>query len=163
MGDPTPRVNLSIAARLWFRIRLALVLGMLAIPLPAAAALGGDISTIAADQQQIRGTLRVSSTARYAIHEIQGPTSTTVREYVSPAGQVFGIAWRGPFMPDLRQVLGDKFDTYVGAMANRRVKGPVLIDLPGLVVHASGRMRNFSGRAYVPGLVPEGVAPEEIQ
>ena len=133
------------------------------MPVVAAAALGGDVSTVTSDRQQMQGTLRVANTAQYAIHELQGPTATTVREFVSPSGKVFGVAWRGPQMPDLRLLLGESYDAYLSAMVNRRVKGPVLIELPGLVVRSSGHMRNFSGQAYVPALVPQGVAAEEIK
>jgi hypothetical protein len=34
------------------------------------------------------------------------PEGTSVRRYVSPAGKVVAVAWKGPVMPDLRQVLG---------------------------------------------------------
>jgi Protein of unknown function (DUF2844) len=144
-------------------LRISILLGALLLPLSAGAVLGGDASTIAVDQQKMPGTLRVSGTQHYTVHEIQGAAATAVREFVSPAGQVFGVAWRGPFMPDLRQLLGSNFDTYIAAMGRRHVKGPVSIELPGLVVHSSGRMRNFFGQAYVPALVPQGVTVEEIR
>jgi len=143
---------------------VALALAMSVVPLPAVAALGGDEPTVQADQAQIRGTLRVSRTARFSVHEIQAPSGTAVREYVSPAGKVFGVAWQGPAMPDLRQVLGEHFDRYVELVRSRRTgRGPVSIEEPGLVVQSSGHMRAFVGKAYVPGLLPQGVAAEEIK
>lgn len=135
----------------------------LAIALPAVAALGGDEATVQADQAQIRGSLRIARTARYAVHEIEAPSGTIVKQYVSPAGKVFAVAWQGPRMPDLRQVLGEHFDAYLEAVRNKRARGPVSIRQPGLVVHSSGHMRAFVGKAYLPEMLPQGVAADEIR
>jgi hypothetical protein len=129
----------------------------------AIAALGGDVATVVADQAHINGKLVVSQTQKYTVHEIQAPSGTVVREFASPAGTVFGVAWSGPTMPDLRQVLGPYFDQYVGAAAKRTRRGPVLIEQPGLIVQSGGHMRAFVGKAYVPQAVPQGVAIDEIR
>jgi hypothetical protein len=102
--------------------------------------------------------------ARFTMHELRAASGTTVREYVSPAGVVFGVAWQGPSLPDLRQLLGVYFDQYVDAAAARRTRrAPVRVELPGLVVQSSGHMRAFVGKAYLPQGLPQGVAAEEIQ
>ena len=137
-----------------------------AFSVPASASLGGDESTVAADQTVLAGPNRVAKVARiqrYAVHEIAASSGTVVREFVSPAGKVFAVAWNGPSMPDLRQVLGPYFDTYVAAVAQRKARGPVNVVLPGLVVQSGGHMRSFSGKAYLPDAVPAGVASEEIK
>ena len=121
-------------------VRLA-ALGALgfAVVFPVHAALGGPEASVFADQSQIKATLRTVSSAKYTMHELQVPAGTTVREYVAPTGIVFGVAWTGPSMPDLRQLLGTHFDDYVAALAARRtVRGPVSIQLPGLVVQSGG-------------------------
>ena len=129
----------------------------------AIAALGGDAATVVADQVHIKGKLVVSRTQKYTVHEIQAPSGTVVREFASPAGTVFGVAWSGPTMPDLRQVLGPYFDQYIGAVAQRNRRGPVVIEQPGLVVQSGGHTRAFVGKAYVPEAVPQGVAIDEIR
>ena len=129
----------------------------------AIAWLGGDAATVVADQVHINGKLVVSRTQKYTVHEIQAPSGTAVREFASPAGTVFGVAWSGPTMPDLRQLLGPYFDQYLGAAAQRNRRGPVLIEQPGLVVQSSGHMRAFAGQAYLPDGIPAGVAKEEIR
>jgi len=130
----------------------------------ALASLGGAEATVEADRLEIGATHRTLPDPRFTLHELQAPSGTTVREYVSPTGTVFGIAWQGPTMPDLRQLLGGYFDQYVDALAARRTRrGPVLIQLPGVVVQSSGHMRSFSGQAYVPGALPQGVQPEDIR
>jgi hypothetical protein len=147
-----------------FAVALAGIATLAMAPTQSAiAALGGDAATIVADQAHINGKLVVSPTQKYTVHEIQAPSGTVVREFASPAGNVFGVAWTGPTMPDLRQVLGPYFDQYVAAAGQRKQRGPVLIEQPGLVVQSGGHMRGFVGKAYVPQAVPQGVALDEIR
>jgi len=141
----------------------ALAIATASITVSAAASLGGDESTVAADHAVLAGQIKVARVQRYAVHEIAAPSGTVVREFVSPTGKVFAVAWSGPAMPDLRQVLGPYYDTYVAAVAQRKAKGPVNVVLPGLVVQSSGHMRAFSGKAYLPGAVPAGVGSEELK
>jgi Protein of unknown function (DUF2844) len=139
-----------------------------ALPTTAAAALGGSAATVDADRVAVQGALmRMTRTDAYALHEIRAATGTTIREYVSPTGTVFAVAWQGPWTPDLRQVLGDRFDAFQRAVEAgrraRRGRGVVAIDERDLVVRISGHQRAVYGRAYVPALVPPGVQPEAIR
>jgi hypothetical protein len=147
------------------RIALLVSVGFLAAVavLPVQAALGGTEASVEADRLQVAGTQRVLRLAAYTVHEMQAPSGTVVREYVSPAGTVFAVAWQGPSMPDLRQVLGGYFDRYVEAAAQRKARGPVTIEQPGLVVQSSGHMRAFVGKAYIPEALPPGVGADSIQ
>ena len=139
-------------------------LSLLAVAPNAEAALGGTEATVRADQAQMSMTLRTMPAARFTVHELTAASGTTVREYVSPAGVVFGVAWQGPSLPDLRQLLGVHFDQYVDAAAARRTRrAPVRVELPGLVVQSSGHMRAFAGKAYLPQGLPQGVVANEIQ
>jgi len=140
---------------------LALVAGLSGAP--ARAALGGVEASVESDRQQIGATARVLSTPSYTMHELQTPSGTVVREYVSPEGTVFGVAWHGPSMPDLRQLLGAYFDRYVEATARRGARGPVAVQQSGLVVQSAGHMRAFVGRAYLPDALPQGVVAGSIQ
>jgi hypothetical protein len=135
-----------------------------AAALPAQASLGGTEATVLADQTQTQSTLRTLHNEKFTMHELAVASGTTVREYVAPTGVVFAIAWQGPTMPDLRQLLGTHFAQYADAVAARRpVRGPVSIQLPGLVVQSGGRMRAFVGKAYVPESLPQGVSPDEVR
>ncbi len=140
----------------------ALALG---VPLRASAVLGGDVDSVQADQAQFRGTVRVTKMITHTVHEIHTANGVILREYVSPAGQVFGVAWQGRVNPDLRQVLGSYYDQFLQATrAQTAVRGrPFLINQPGLVVQMSGTMRAHFGRAYVPSMVPNLVQPESIR
>jgi len=130
---------------------------------PAEASLGGTQASVETDRLQVGATLRVLSSAAYSVHELQTPSGTVVREFVSPAGIVFGVAWQGPSMPDLRQILGTYFDRYVEAGAARKARGPVAIEQPGLVVQSAGHPRAFVGRAYIPEALPQGVTADAIR
>src|SRR5579884_2403756 len=132
------------------------------------AALGGSASSIDADRVKMQAALlRIQAANAYTLHEIRSATGTTVREYVSSAGDVFGVAWNGPAMPDLRQVLGDYFTVYQQAVEQarrtHRARGPIAIDTGDLVVQVSGHMRAFSGRAYVKRLLPANVQASVVQ
>ena len=97
----------------------------------------------------------------YAIHESVLDTGTTVTELATPSGVVFAVAWRGPVLPDLNALLGEYFKTFRQEAQQARAAGrrgsPVAVDADGLVVRSNGRMRNFFGSAYAPGLVPADV------
>lgn len=153
--DMRPRWRFALLAG------LALTAGVAAVPVRAA--LGDTEASVEADRLQAGGTQRVLRAALYTVHELQTPTGTIVREYVSPAGTVFGVAWHGPSMPDLRQVLGMYFDRYVEAASKRAARGPVSITQPGLVVQSSGHARAFVGRAYIPEALPQGVAADSVR
>ena len=141
-----------------------LCLVLLACPFPVAATLGEDLDSVSADQMQMQAALQVTASGKFTVHEIQLPSGTTVKEYVSPAGMVFAVSWQGPSLPDLQQVLGRYFEQYAGALANRAAgPGARAIAQPGLVVQSGGRMRAFFGKAYVPQMLPQGVLAEEIQ
>jgi hypothetical protein len=37
------------------------------------------------------------------------------------------------------------------------------VEVPGLIVHSSGHMRAFYGRAWAPDLVPQNVSTDDIK
>ena len=155
----------TVATRLARRGVLVLIL---ALPTTAFAALGGDTASVDADRVRIQGALmRIVRNDSYALHEIRSASGTMIREYVSSSGTVFAVVWQGPWLPDLRQVLGPHFDQYQtamrGARRERKARGFVVIDRPDLVVQMSGHPRSFFGRAYVPALLPQGVQIEAIR
>jgi len=141
---------------------------LLVLPVRTTASLGGDVSSVQTDQVRVKAALmRVTSSDRFTVHEMRAATGTTVREYVSSSGRVFGVAWQGPTLPDLRQVLGTYFDAYVqaaeAAQKKRLGRGPIRIEQSTFVVEQSGHPRAFVGRAYVPQFIPAGISIETIQ
>jgi hypothetical protein len=149
------------------RLFIAAAIINLAVTLPAWAALGGNVASVQADQVRMQASLRTTASAAYNVHEMQTAAGGVVREYVSSEGKVFAITWNGPWPPDLRQLLGAYFDQYSqAAMAQREARigrRPLVINEPGLVVQAGGHPRSFTGKAYVPQILPAGVRAEDIQ
>lgn len=87
-----------------------------------------------------------------------------VREYVSPAGTVFAVAWEGPQMPDLEEILGEHYAAYrIAAREKRKGSGWRNLEAGDVVVQSGGHMRAFTGRAWLRQLMPEGVRPDEIR
>ena len=136
---------------------------LIGLPGLAFATLGENVSTVQSDQAHMKASARVVQRKGYVLHQMETPSGTVVREYASPTGTVFGVAWQGSSMPDLRQLLGNYFDHYVQAMQKRSGHGPRLIEESGLVMQISGHQRSFSGRVYIPEMVPSGVPAEQIQ
>ena len=135
--------------------------------LPAMAALGGDLNSVQDDATQMKATIKIQQKPAYAIHQIANKNKTVVREFVSPDGRVFGVAWQGPFLPSLSQILGSYMQQYAAGVEQEHAKSPgrhpLMIHQPGLVVETSGHMRAYYGRAYAPDLLPQGVAAEEVR
>lgn len=130
----------------------------------ANAVLGGKVASVAADQKQMQATRTVTSNGRFQVHELQAGPAATVREYVSPDGTVFGVAWRGEFPPQYSQLLGSYAERLnVAARARHTHRAPLQINEPGFVFSAAGHQRFYFGRAYIPSMVPAGVAAEEIK
>ncbi len=129
--------------------------------------LGAGADSIESDRAHMKGMHTVIPHAAYTRHEIQSPTGLVVNEYVSPSGRVFAVTWRGPWMPDLRQLLGTYFDQFVQAARaqSQQFAGrhPLVIQNPGLVVVVAGHPRWFTGSAYVPGFVPAGIRAEGLR
>jgi Protein of unknown function (DUF2844) len=140
----------------------ALVIPLLA--LPAMAALGGDAASVQQDASQFKSALRSTQKQSYAVHEMRAESGTTVREFVSPSGKVFGVAWQGPSVPDMRQVLGAYYQRFSSAVdPKRRPRGPMVINESGFVFQSGGHMAAFTGKAYIPEMLPEGVHADAIQ
>ena len=109
------------------------------------------------------GTTTTAAAAPFTMQEHSLPSGTVVRQYVAN-GKVFAVSWQGPSMPDLRRLLGDDYFTQYrqAAAASRSGRGHLHVQDPGLVVQSSGHMRAFSGKAYVPQLLPKGVDLEQL-
>jgi Protein of unknown function (DUF2844) len=140
---------------------------LLALSVPATAALGGDLTSVQNDAAHMKGQLQVKQESGYSVHEMKIPGNTIVREYVSPEGKVFGVSWQGAFIPDMQQLLGSNFEKYSQAVQSEKAKyvgrRPLNIHQSGLVIETAGHMRSYFGRVYDPQLMPAGVKEEDIR
>jgi hypothetical protein len=146
------------------RIRIAVIAAAL-LPLPALAVLGGAASSVDADQIHMNAAHAVRAQGSFSAHVMTLASGTEVREFVSTStGQVFAVSWKGPFMPDLQQLLGSNFSTFSEAASqNRLARRRAEVVTPGLVVRSTGRMRAFAGFAYLPDQLPQGVRIDDIR
>jgi hypothetical protein len=130
----------------------------------ALAALGADAASVEADRLHMRAEVRISQAALYSVHEMLTPQGTTVREFISSRGEVFAVAWHGPFMPDLPQLLGMHYEHFVNAPrlpGSSRSSGHIADE--DLIVHSHGHARSFAGVAVIPSLLPPGVYIDELR
>jgi uncharacterized protein DUF2844 len=142
----------------------ALLSAWFAVALPVFAALGGAEDSVVADQVKFQAKRRVVPERGYSVHEISRDDGALIREYVSPAGKVFGVSWKGPSLPDLSQLLGSNFVEFKNSLhpkpGRRRV---AVVRNSDLVVESAGHTRAFYGRAYLNSLLPSGVTQEIVQ
>lgn len=153
-------------------------LGIVLVTHDACAVLGGApsyASSAALSQATLRAAVAASPStvsgasatpSPYTVQRTTLPTGTVVREYIAD-GTVFGIAWSGPQMPEMRTLLGTYFPQYVNDIqAQRRCQGghgPVRMRSGELVVHSGGHMGNFSGQAFLPRTLPAGMNEADIR
>lgn len=146
-----------------------LLLGfLLGAVLPSWAVLGQPVQSVQLDRQHLKGQLRLIQRAGYSVQRIESADGGVVREFVSPEGMVFGVAWQGRSVPDLRQLLGSYFPAFQhaaqqAAQAPRRRRGPMVVRVNGLVVEVAGHLRQFHGRAFVDNLIPATLSQAVVQ
>ena len=131
---------------------------------PAWAALGESVSSVATDTQVLRGTHIMMSKVGFDQHQITMSDGSVVNEFVSPAGVVFGISWKGRFAPNLQQLLGTYMTNFEQGQRTHVIRRRALAIQGNDFVYTSvGIPGNFRGRAYAPSLVPANLAPEVVQ
>ncbi|WP_345812200.1 DUF2844 domain-containing protein [Paraburkholderia sp. PREW-6R] len=135
---------------------------------PAGASQGVAHSATTAASASASDSSASTPAASYTVRETTFGNGTVVHEYLAADGSVFGIAWHGPQLPNLDDLLGSYFPQYVaGVKAARAARGgghgPVTVAQSSLVVHSGGHMGAFRGQAYLPPALPAGVSGSDIQ
>ena len=128
------------------------------------ATLGGSPEPFDAESTTVvSGTTPAGS--HYVTRETTLATGTIVREYVADNGVVFALTWEGPFLPDLKALLGKYFDTLVAESAKmpRAGRSHLSVSDPEVVIHSSGHMRAFEGSAWIPTLFPVGFSDNDLR
>lgn len=128
------------------------------------AALGG-----LPEQFNTDGTTFVSNVSsagsNYVMRDTTLATGTHVREYVSGSGLVFAVTWDGPFLPDLKALLGNYFDTMVAesAATPRAGHSRMSVNRPEVVINSGGHMRAFEGSAWIAAAFPAGFTADDVR
>ena len=153
----------SDACHAWRGLQCAVVAMLLLVPAISLGALGATEASVEVDRVQFEARRSAQPTQFYTVHELTTPNNI-VREFVAPNGLVFAVTWQGPLLPDLRTLLGRHFEALRGSNRTRSpAHSKLLLESPDLVIYSEGRLRAFSGRAYLPQLVPAGVALNELR
>ena len=132
----------------------------------ACASLGGDLTSVQDDAAELHGAVQATPFQQFDIEEIVTDNGMHVREFVNRKGIVFAVTWAGPAAPDLQRLLGTQFVAYTTALAARTRLGlqrSVRVATSDLVVESEGHLRNFTGRAYLPAMMPNGVLTGDIR
>ena len=132
----------------------------------ARACLGGDLTSVLDDAAELHGAVQTSPLQQFEIKEITSDNGMRVREFLNRKGIVFAVTWAGPAAPDLQRLLGTQFAVYTTALTSRTHLGlqrSVRVATPDLVVESVGHLRNFTGRAYLPAMLPTGVSTAELR
>nr|WP_315221873.1 DUF2844 domain-containing protein [uncultured Duganella sp.] len=131
----------------------------------AYAALGGSPSDFGGAPATARrlaasgaAATAAANDAVYTVSQSTLDSGTVVREYSDTAGKVFAVSWRGPTLPDLRTLLGEKFVVMTGAAGQRARAGhsQLALNQSDVVLVSSGHMRAFAGHAWIPSALPAG-------
>jgi hypothetical protein len=149
---------------LWSLVAGAALLTGLASP--AQAGLGGDARSVETDRIQLKAAVAVTPGTAFTVHQLTLPSGTVVREYLSPAGKIFAVAWSGVEIPNLQQTLGDYYSAASAAL-NNAPRGPDhrhrSAEQADVAVYLSAHLRDYSGLVYVPALLPRGVSPGDLR
>lgn len=95
---------------------------------------------------------------------------TSIAEYADSTGRIFAYTWHGPTMPDLRALLGDYLGAYRAGASEQASAAPLTASLHAsrvqagdVIVETGGRMRAYTGRAWLPAALPPGITPADLR
>jgi hypothetical protein len=132
----------------------------------AHSTLGEPAGSVVSDRKAFSAVQRATITRNgYTVMEFESDANV-VREYISPAGVVFAVAWNGLSHPDLTSLLGSYVAEYKQALQQtprRRDQHHFQEKTNNVIVEKWGHMRNLQGRAYISALIPVGVSIDEIK
>ena len=140
--------------------------GLFIPAVPARAALGHAYASVETDRAALGATIKSASAGAYTLHTLALPNHGVVKEFTRSDGTVFAVAWQGPGRPDLRQLLGEHFDTIqadAAARVGRHMRRPLSVNRSDLVVTTGGHPGAFWGAAMIPQLQPAGFAASSVK
>jgi hypothetical protein len=135
-------------------------------PVPAHAALGHAYASVETDRAALGATVKSTSAGGYTLHTLALPNHGVVKEFTRADGTVFAVAWQGPGRPDLRQLLGEHFDTLQAdntGRIGRHMRRPLAVSRSDLLVTSGGHSGAFWGVALIPPLQPAGFSASSLK
>ena len=132
---------------------------------PALAGLGQGRDSIDADRRQFAARHSAIAASTHTVHVLTQANGEVIREFARADGVVFAVAWRGPSRPDLRQLLGPRFDIVQAdnvLRGGRRTRRPLAVRRPDFALASGGHPGGFWGVAYLPALAPSGFSVKDL-
>jgi hypothetical protein len=120
------------------------------------AALGGAPANFGAQPNSRKSSVLTTGAAGYTVVRHELDSGTSVREYLDATGKVFAVSWSGPFLPDLRELLGTHFEAMQAQAGQREPHSRLSVRRSDVVIVSTGRMGAFEGRAWLPASLPSG-------
>jgi hypothetical protein len=147
-------------------MRHILIILSLIITQSAFAELGGNESRINDEVKSFKAhSHKKIQRNGYSVHELS-LDGVIVKEFVSPAGEIFAVTWHGMRAPNLKILFGSsyiKYDQERKKIKFQRGRRNMSVSTSDLVVSSGGHMRDMHGFAYLPAKVPPGVELNNIQ
>jgi hypothetical protein len=133
---------------------------------PVLAGLGAGAAGLEVDRAHFAARIERTSGANFSVATLTLPNGGVTKEFSRADGTVFAVAWQGPSRPDLRQLLGARFETFQadnqGAAHRKSRRRPLVSNHADLAVHSAGRPGGFWGFAYLPQLIPAGFSASDL-
>jgi hypothetical protein len=160
-----PRPTAAATPRLKVYGALFAAAAWLGFAAPSFAALGGASATVELDRAHLAARSSAIVNADYTVHIITLPNGGTVKEFENGGGVVFAVTWRSPSRPDLRQLLGPRFNVLQADVATHRGQRRNLLsdERSDFVLHGAGHSGAFVGSAYLPQAAPSGFSLSALQ
>jgi Protein of unknown function (DUF2844) len=135
---------------------------------PAWAVLGEGVGSVQADQLQLSATRRMARTLDGDVQLLTWADGSSIRQYLTPSGRVYAVAWNTRSKPRLDRLFGVHFVAYVeGARQLQQqragVRHQAVIEQGDLVVESSAHLHAHTGRAWLRSLLPSAKARDAIR
>lgn len=149
--------------------RRALLAAAAALSTPAArAVLGEDLASVQADALRLGAVRRASTGPLVQVQTLTLADGGTVRQFATPQGRVFAVAWNTRAKPRLDTLLGTHFGAY--AEAGRRAQTQraglahaLRVTQGDLVVESSAHLNAHRGLAYLKSQWPAGLPADALR
>lgn len=135
-----------------------------------AAALGERIFTVSGQSKAQVSNLKITQKnssvgTPYSVQESE-EGGIKMKQFVSSDGVVFAVAWKGIAPPDFNDILGKYYSDYSAetqSVLRPRNRKKLNVKSQDFVFRNSSLGGSFRGLAYVPSLLPAGLAVEDLQ
>ena len=139
--------------------------GCVALAAPACANLGGAYASVEVDRAHFGARLQSTAAGTYTLHALTLANRGVVKEFTRADGTVFAVTWRGAGRPDLRQLLGEHFQTLQAdnVRTDRRTRRPLSVNRSDFLVVTGGHPGGFWGVAFLPQIAPAGFSTDALK